>query len=108
MGYLYFNIQITSGGSGTGPYNIYYDDTSHPAELYPNLGLATGLTYSQLYIGLPVSFPDTATSVMVVNTDSNCSAPGNTKSYAIINNNLILQETGDVLLDEGGNNLQQE
>lgn len=108
MGYLYFNIQITSGGSTTGPYNVYYDDTSHPASWYPDLGLATGVTYSQLYVGIPVSVPDSATSLLVVNTDTNCTSPGNTKTYTIINNNLILQEDGDVLLDESGNNLQQE
>ena len=108
MGYLYFNIQITSGGSGTGPYDIYYD-TTNLALLYPNLGLASGLTYNQLSSTVQIYVPDSATSLSVFNTDTNCSSPGNTKTYSIISGNLILLENDlDILLDESGNSLQQE
>lgn len=108
MGYLYFNIQITTPGTDAtnGPYDIFYDITNL-ASLYSNLNPTSGLTYSTLSSGVQVRVPDTATLVSVVDTNSTCTFPNNTKSMTI-SNLILLEDNITPLGAENGNNLEKE
>jgi len=65
---LYFTVQIT-GGTSTGPYNIYYNTVSNGtiATMYPSGSLATGKTLSQLTTGFVVSVPNSANQIIIYN-----------------------------------------
>jgi hypothetical protein len=70
----YFYIKIT-GGTSTGPYNIYYDAVGNNtfASGYTTGTNATNISYSALTsgIGFAVIVPDSATSILLLNTISN-------------------------------------
>jgi hypothetical protein len=65
-----FNVRITSGTS-PGPYNIYYDsiDPNNIALLTGSETPATGLTLSELVIGVGVIIPENSTSVILYNVE---------------------------------------
>lgn len=68
-----FYVKIVSG-SDAGPYNIYYDQVSSEniATNFNTSLLATGVTYTELTInlGFHVSVPDSATKLIVYNTNT--------------------------------------
>jgi hypothetical protein len=65
-----FNVRITSGTS-PGPYNVYYDsiDPNNIALLTGTETPATGLTLSELVIGVGVIIPENSTSVILYNIE---------------------------------------
>jgi hypothetical protein len=69
----YFYIKIT-GGTSAGPYNIYYDAVGNNtfASGYTTGTNATNISYSALTsgIGFAVTVPDSATSILLLNTIS--------------------------------------
>jgi hypothetical protein len=62
--------QVFISGDAAGPFDIYYDSISGGTQL------DTGVTRSSLLAGYNVSgIPDTATSIIVLNTESGCNNP---------------------------------
>jgi hypothetical protein len=73
----YFRVTIESGQSICPFYNVYYNNTSTLATLWPSLTPATGLTFSQLTNvnpGVIVVLPDVVSSVIVSGTCGLCQA----------------------------------
>ena len=70
-----FTVSI-SEGQAAGPYNIYYDtvNASNYATLVSTSGNATSITLAELtgYGGVVVSVPDSASKIIIFNTDANC------------------------------------
>jgi hypothetical protein len=67
----YFYVKIT-GGTSAGPYNIYYDTVGSNTFATGNTtgSNAISISYSALTngLGFPVQIPDSATSILLVNT----------------------------------------
>ena len=62
--------QVFISGDAAGPFDIYYDSISGGTQLY------TGVTRSNLLTGYTVTgIPDSASSIIVLNTDSGCNNP---------------------------------
>jgi len=64
----YYTVTIT-GGTSVGPYTIYYDVISPTtiAEIYPSGNTATGITLSNMEVGVNVTIPCSSNIVILYN-----------------------------------------
>ena len=67
----HFTVTLTSG-TNVGPYDIYYDqiNSSNFATLYGTTNDADGLTLSQVQSGVVVTVPNSASTILLYNTNA--------------------------------------
>jgi hypothetical protein len=67
----HFTVTLTSG-TNVGPYDIYYDqiNSSNFATLYGTANDADGLTLSEVQSGVVVSVPNSASTILLYNTNA--------------------------------------